>query len=352
MPEQFTLEELGWRTHLDAELEDHPGTIPGRIAVEHRSAYVVLSDHGEVWAQTSGRLRHHSARAALPAVGDWVACRVNPGESKATITAVLPRWSKFSRQEAGMDTDEQVLAANIDLVWITQALDRDLNPRRLERYLAMTWAGGADPVIVLTKADTCDDPEAARASLGAAGAGAAVYITSSVTGEGIDELAALLRPGRTIALLGSSGVGKSTLVNSLAGTGIMKTAALRPDGRGRHTTTHRELLLIPGRGLIVDTPGMRELQLWDDAGSIDTTFDDIATLAEDCRFRDCVHATEPGCAVTAAVDNGRLGRDRLQSYHKLQRELRHLALKRDQRAAAEERRKMRAFSRSIRKASR
>ncbi len=352
MPEQFTLEELGWRTHLDAELEDHPGAIPGRIAVEHRSAYVVLSEGGEVWAEASGRLRHHSARAALPAVGDWVACRVNPGGSTATITGVLPRWSKFSRHEAGMDTDEQVLAANIDSVCITQGLDRDLNPRRLERYLAMTWAGGADPVIVLTKSDTCDDPEGARASLGAAGAGAPVYITSGVTGEGIDELAARLRPGRTIALLGSSGVGKSTLVNSLTGTEIMKTAALRPNGRGRHTTTHRELLLIPGRGLIVDTPGMREMQLWDDAGSIDTTFDDIATLAEDCRFRDCAHDTEPGCAVTAAVADGRLGRDRLQSYHKLQRELRHLALKRDQRAAAEERRKMRAFSRSFRKASR
>jgi ribosome biogenesis GTPase / thiamine phosphate phosphatase len=352
VPEQFTLEELGWRTHLEAELEKHPGAIPGRIAVEHRSAYVVLTERGEQWAEVAGRLRHHSPRAALPAVGDWVACRMEPGESAGTITAVLPRWSKFSRHGAGVETDEQVLAANIDMVWITQALDRDLNSRRLERYLAMTWAGGADPAIVLTKSDTCDDPQTARLSLGVAAAGAAVFITSSVTGEGLDELAALLRPGRTIALLGSSGVGKSTLVNSLAGAEVMKTAELRGDGRGRHTTTHRELHLLPGRGLIVDTPGMREMQLWDDAGSMETTFADIAALAEACRFRDCAHASEPGCAVTAAVADGSLGRERLQSYHKLQRELRHLALKRDQRAAAEERRKMRAFSRSLRKASR
>ena len=351
MPEQFTLKELGWRTHWEAELGKHSGAIPGRIAVEHRSAYVVLTERGELSAEVAGRLRHHSPRAALPAVGDWVACRIEPGGSTGTITAVLPRWSKFSRHGAGAETDEQVLAANIDMVWITQALDRDLNPRRLERYLAMTWAGGADPAIVLTKSDTCDDPETARLSLGVAAAGAAVFITSSVTGEGIDELAALLRPGRTIALLGSSGVGKSTLVNSLTGAEVMKTAELRGDGRGRHTTTHRELHLLPGRGLIVDTPGMREMQLWDDAGSMETTFADIAALAEACRFRDCAHASEPGCAVTAAVADGSLGQERLQSYHKLQRELRHLALKRDQRAAAEERRKMRAFSRSLRKAS-
>jgi ribosome biogenesis GTPase / thiamine phosphate phosphatase len=221
----------------------------------------------------------------------------------------------------------------------------------LERYLAMAWAGGVDPVIVLTKADTCDDPEAARSSLGAAAAGAPLHITSSVTGEGIDELRAQLRPGRTIALLGSSGVGKSSLVNTLMGDAVMETAELRADGRGRHTTTRRELTLIPGGGLVVDTPGMRELQLWDDEGTIDTTFDDVDTLASECRFRDCAHAGEPGCAVAEAIAAGRLPQERLDSYHKLQRELRHLALKRDQRAAAEERRKMRAFNRSRRKAS-
>jgi ribosome biogenesis GTPase len=350
--EHYTLEELGWRPHFAAGLEAHAGAVPGRVAVEHRSAYVVLTEGGELRAEAAGRLRHHSAsRSDLPTVGDWVACRCNPGEATATISAVLPRLTKFSRHGAGLDTDEQVLAANLDLVWITQALDRDINPRRLERYLAMAWAGGVDPVIVLTKADTCDDPEAARSSLGAAAAGAPLLITSSVTGEGIDELRAQLQPGRTIALLGSSGVGKSSLVNTLMGDAVMETAELRADGRGRHTTTRRELTLIPGGGLVVDTPGMRELQLWDDEGTIDTTFDDVDTLASECRFRDCAHAGEPGCAVAEAIAAGRLPQERLDSYHKLQRELRHLALKRDQRAAAEERRKMRAFNRSRRKAS-
>jgi ribosome biogenesis GTPase len=350
MHEQYTLQDLGWRRPLAAELEAHPGAVPARVAVQHRNLYTVLGEEGELRAEVSGRLLHVTgSRAELPAVGDWVVCRVVPGQAQATIVAVLPRWSKFSRHAAGSETDEQVLAANIDQVWITQALDRDLNPRRLERYLTMAWAGGANPVIVLTKADTNDDPEAARASLGAATTGVSTFVTSSVTGEGIEELGEQLRPGETIALLGSSGVGKSSLVNALVGNEVMVTAELRADGRGRHTTTHRELIVLPGKGIVVDTPGMREMQLWDDEGAFDQTFSDIASLAEDCRFRDCAHAGEPGCAVAAAVAEGRLAEERMHSYHKLQRELRHLALKRDSRAAAEERRRNRSFSKNYRR---
>jgi ribosome biogenesis GTPase / thiamine phosphate phosphatase len=349
-----SLRDLGWAPFFEEawdEYRDH-NLIPGRVAVQHRGAYVLYTELGELWAEVSGRMRYHSGgKAGLPAAGDWVACRTRPQEKSATIEAILPRRTKFSRHEAGFITEEQVLAANIDVVFLMTALDSDLNPRRLERYLTMTWGSGAEPVGVLTKADICDDASEAMALVEAQAPGVMIHAISALSGDGVEELRPYLRPGRTVALLGSSGVGKSTLVNALVGHELQTVKDIRSDGKGRHTTTRRELVLVPDGGLILDTPGMRELQLWEDNGGVSQTFDDVTALAPSCRFRDCRHETEPGCAVLAAVEDGSLPEERLRSFKKLERELQHLRIKQDRRAQSEQRKKWRAISRAQRSAS-
>jgi len=346
-----SLHDLGWAPFFEdawAELDGH-GLIPGRVGVQHRGAFVVYTELGELWAEVSGRMRHEAtSKADLPAAGDWVACRARQEEGAATIEAILPRRTKFSRHEAGLLTEEQVLAANIDVVFLMTALDSDLNPRRLERYLAMTWGSGAEPVGVLTKADLCDDASEAMALVAAQAPGVALHAISALSGDGVEELRPYLGVGRTVALLGSSGVGKSTLVNALVGEEVQAVKDIRSDGKGRHTTTRRELVPVPSGGLILDTPGMRELQLWDDNGGMSQTFDDVDFLAGRCRFRDCRHESEPGCAVLAAIEDGSLPEERLESFKKLQRELHRLRIKQDRRAQSEERRKRRVFERSLR----
>lgn len=348
------LGDLGWSPQLQSEFEQYAaqGFVAGRVAIEHRGAYVLYTEAGELWAELSGRLVHEAlGRADLPAVGDWVAARARPEEGRATIHAILPRRTRFSRKVAWVETEEQVLAANVDSVFLVSGLDRDFNLRRLERYLTMAWESGAEPVIVLSKSDLCPDAEERAQEAEAIAFGVPVLLTSSVTGRGLDELRRFFAGNRTGALLGSSGVGKSTLINRLYGAALLETREIRRDGRGRHTTSRRQLVLLPGGGLLLDTPGMRELQLWDGGSGIEETFEDIATLAERCRFRDCRHETEPQCAVLGALDEGGLDPARLQSYRKLQRELRALDLKQDQRARAEERRKRRVRARSMRKDS-
>jgi len=308
-----------------------------------------------VSAEMSGRLRHEALSALdLPAVGDWVALRVEPGAERGTIHAVLPRRTVFVRKAASNQhrgAVEQVVAANVDIVFVVSSLVDDLSARRLERYLVLAWESGARPVIVLTKADLCNDLAAALAEVETVALGVPVHVVSNLTGEGLDELRPYFADNGTVAALGSSGVGKSSLINRLAGSDLQEVKEVRSDGRGRHTTTRRELIRVPGGGLFLDTPGMRELQLWEAEGGIEDAFEDVGALAGRCRFSDCAHLTEPGCAVLAAIESGSLDPERLESYRKLQRELERLELRLDSRAQAERRKERRRFARSMRRVS-
>src|SRR5918994_1617563 len=289
--------------------------MPARVVGEHRGGYLVRSGLGDRLARARGRLRDDELWGGMPAVGDWVVVCDAPGERFA-IEALLPRRTKVSRKTPWLKAEEHILVANVDTVLIVSGLDADFNPRRLERYLTAAWDSGADPVLVLTKLDVCDEP------------------------------GVLLRPRRTFVLLGSSGVGKSTLINRLAGRRLMPTGDLSRDGRGRHTTRHRQLLVLPGGALVVDTPGLRELQVWE--GDVDSAFADVAELASQCRFNDCGHATEPDCAVQAALATGALDADRYASYLKLQRELRSIEVRSSARLQREAKQRWRARARESR----
>ena len=349
------LTALGWDDALAEEFEPHrrAGLIPGRVSIQHRGAYDVLTTEGELRCDVAGRLYDEAASPAdLPAVGDWVAVAARPEEAAGTVQAVLPRRTKFSRKTAWQASEEQVLAANVDVALIVTSLNEDMNLRRLERYLTLAWESGATPVLVLTKADLADDVAAVVAEVESVAFGAPVHAISSVTGEGLDELRAHLRPGVTAALLGSSGVGKSTLVNTLVGEDLLETREIREDGKGRHTTTRRELIQLPGGALVIDTPGMREVQLWIADEGLEEAFSDVTELFEHCRFSDCAHESEPGCAVKEAIANGTLAPERWESYLKLQRELAHLERRLDKRAQSEERKRWKALSTFAREASR
>ncbi len=291
------------------------GLIPGRIAVQRRGLYDLVTDAGEVTAQISGRLAHEAEEGGgYPAVGDWVAAAVRRHESAATVHAVLPRRTAFLRKAAMSVATEQVVAANVDVAFLVASLNADFNVRRLERYLATAWQSGAAPVVVLTKADLSDDVAAQVSEAERVAFGAPVLAVSVVTGEGVEALAGCVRPRETAVLVGSSGVGKSSLVNALAGEAVMATAEIRVrDDRGQHTTTHRELIRLRSGALILDTPGMRELGLLHADDGVAATFEDIQALASRCRFSDCGHTNEPGCAVRAALDDGSLDPGRWKS---------------------------------------
>jgi len=338
------LPELGWNDALEAQFapwRTKPDVQPGRVAIEFNHNYRVYVDGGEIEAVVSGRLKHHAAsRAELPAVGDWVAVRKRGDGDRGAIQGILPRRSKFSRRAAGNVTGEQVVAANADVVFLVMGLDNDFSARRLERYLLLARESGASPVVLLTKPDLCGDLAARVTDVVTVAGDVPVHVLNPRRSEGLDQVTPYLTPGRTAALLGSSGVGKSTIINRLVGEDRLKTREVREeDSKGRHTTTHRELVKLPDGGLIIDTPGMRELQLWDVSESIGETFDDIEALAHDCYFSDCRHREEPRCAVKLAVEEGRVPAGRYESYLKLQRELAHLAAQQDERARIEEKRK-------------
>jgi len=345
------LSDLGWNPFFEQQLtdEDRTAAVVARVIWEGRGAYRLSTGREEWIGELTGRLRHEAAaRVDLPTVGDWVVGSIRSGESRAMIQRVLARRTQFSRRSAGRANDEQLVAANIDTVLLVTSLNRDFNIRRMERYLALTWASGAMPAIVLNKADDCDDPEAWRSEMAESAIGVPVMITSAIRGDGLDQLAVFLRTSGTTALLGSSGVGKSSLINALLGESRQRVGAIREDDdRGRHHTTSRQLFVLPGGGVLLDTPGMRELRLWDADEGLEHAFADIQGLAERCRFRDCTHDTEPGCAVTGAVSDGSLDAERVESYRKLQREEAFLHAQQDERARAERARAAKLGSKAI-----
>ncbi len=335
---------LGWDPAWEAlrSINAFSDLEPARVALQHRGGYVLYGQSGEQPATISGRLRHEARGVGeLPAVGDWVLVR------DGVIQAVLPRRTSFSRK-AVLAFEEQVAAANADVVFVVAALNDPPNLRSLERYLTVAYESGAEPAVILTKADLCPDVEGALAAVREIAPATPVHVVSVPAGLGLSVFDTYCRPGRTVVFLGPSGVGKTTLLNALEG-GDRPTASIRDDGRGRHTTTHRELVLVEGRGLVLDTPGMRELQLWDADAGLAAVFSDIETLAGACRFGNCSHEAEPGCAVRAAIESGSLSADRYASYRKLEREEAHITTKRDALARSEEKRRYRIFARRARR---
>ena len=327
----YSLQQLGWNDFFQSQLgETPPDSILARVAGEQRGAYLLFAEHGALDASVAGRFMHEATdRGDYPAVGDWVLARPLPGEAKAIVQSVLPRRSKLSRKSAGERTDEQIMAANVDTVFLVAALNSELNIRRIERYLTVIWESGARPVIILNKADLSDEGRALVARVEVIAPGVDVYLTSAVTDDGVEAVRPYLAEGQTVVFVGSSGVGKSSLVNRLLDTEQQAVHDVRADGKGRHTTTTREMLAIPGGGLIIDTPGLRELQLWDAEAGMGQTFSDVEDIAADCPFSDCNHQAEPGCAVQAAIDAGTLDFGRLESYRKLQREQLFIESKKD-----------------------
>jgi ribosome biogenesis GTPase len=347
-----TLQSLGWSETLASALDAlaDPTLQPARVAIAHRDRYGLYTAAGDCAAVLSGRLRYGAGdRPDLPTVGDWVAIQIH-GTDPATIQAVLPRHSVFARKMAGATTEAQTLAANVDTAFLVAGLDQDFNLRRMERYLVLTWDSGAMPVIVLNKVDLCPSVADHVAAVEAIALGVPIIPLSAAAGEGLAALQPYLQPGQTVVLLGSSGVGKSTLTNQLLGAAQQATQATRQqDGKGRHTTTHRELIRLPQGALLIDTPGLREIQLWVSADSLEDTFAEVADLAQQCRFRDCRHQGEPGCAVQAAIAKGTLNPDRVHSYQKMQREVAYLERKQDQRASALEKAKWKSIHKTLRR---
>lgn len=356
----MNLNRIGWHPFFESQFEEiRTDTLrPARVAEEHKERYVVLGENGQMEAAVSGRYRHEAVSLAdYPCVGDWVAVTEVPAEHKSTIQRLLPRRSSFSRKAVlagGMKggsgrTDEQILAANMDVIFLVTGLDDNYNLRRIERYIAVAWESGATPVVVLNKADLCGDLDERLEEVEAIALGVPVHVVSALEHDGLEVFADYLTEGRTGVFLGSSGVGKSTIINGLLGEDRLATRDVREaDGRGRHTTTFRQMILLPTGGVVIDTPGIREIQMWDGEEALRHTFDDVEELASRCRFSDCRHTTEPGCAIREAIESGDLDPDRYANYIKLLKELKHLALRKQKK---EIRREERDFNKKIRQHS-
>lgn len=347
------LEALGWNRFFESQVtaEERKRHYPARVSEEQRGGHRLVTEIGEFKAEVSGKLRYRAgARADLPAVGDWVVADIRGAERRATIHRILDRRSKVSRKVAGRGTSEQILATNVDTVLLVTSLNRDLSLRRIERYLTMIWESGASPVVLLNKADLCYHVEGFVRLVDSVACRTPVHVISALHSTGLEDLASYFEMGRTSVLIGSSGVGKSTLINRLLKEDILSVQEIRAsDDRGRHNTTSRQLLFLPGGGMIIDTPGLRELQPYDSEEGVERAFEDLEMLAEQCRFRDCQHDSEPGCAVRQASTEGRLDAERLGNYMNLKRELRYLARKGDVLARIAERKKWKKVHKAIRR---
>ena len=321
MDHSINIKKYGFSEIFSSKLSQDSPLEPARVLSQEKGFYRIITDKGEKLAEVSGKFRFQAtASSEYPAVGDFVLVNWNESGNSAIIESLLPRKSAFIRKAAGEPQQEQIVAANIDIVFLCMALNNDFNLRRLERYIAIAWDSGATPVVVLTKSDLCDDLEHKLTEVSSVAFGVDILVTTSTEENGYKELLPFISDGKTIAFIGSSGVGKSTLINRLLGKEQLKTNGLRNDDKGRHTTTHRELFLLPSGGMVIDTPGMREFGMWDNDTGIEKTFADIETLASLCKFRNCTHTGEPGCAIQKALETGELEADRWQAYQKLKAE--------------------------------
>lgn len=315
------LEQWGANLNYEQIAAEYPDYLIGRVVSQEKDLYRLMTEKGTCYARVSGKYRYEVTSVSdFPAVGDFVLAEYLSEEEVAVIHKLLPRKSVFIRKAAGTGYEEQVVAANIDIVFICMSLNRDFNIRRLERYLAIAWDSGAMPVVVLTKTDLCENPESKKFEIEMAAAGAAVIETSALTEDGISQIEPYLQTGKTVAFIGSSGAGKSTLINRILGEERIATNGLRNDDKGRHTATHRELFFVSDKGMVIDTPGMRELGMWNAEEGIERTFTDIEELAGKCRFHDCTHRSEPGCAVQKAIKEGTIPEERFLAYQKLKAE--------------------------------
>ena len=352
----MNLNNLGWNAFFKKHLKefDIQGLNVGRICNENKNSYRLFSEYGELIGIISGKIRNNKNNSEnFPAVGDWVIFEKVQNENKAVIQYILPRKSKFSRKIAGHTTQEQIIAANIDIIFIVSSLNYDFNLRRIERYLAMVWSSGANPVIILTKSDLCPDFEDILYQIESIAFGTRIHVISNVLNQGIDILRQYLSIGSTVALIGSSGVGKSTLINKLMGEDLLITGDLRKNiDKGRHITTNRQLYILPDGGLVIDTPGMRELQLWDADEGLNQSFNDIEILAKKCRYSNCKHDQEHGCAIKEAISQGLLDKNRIQSYLKMKSELDYLSKRQSQKSSQIEKEKWKNIHKQIKKLKR